>query len=649
MSSKDEFAKEFKQNKAVHGLTGKPEITVVNIQKFKDDTHVLENNDYDISIQRVYFLDEAHRSYDPTGSFLAKLYESDRKAVKIALTGTPLIVQNEKKESGKEDNKTTRNLFGDYIHKYYYNSSISDGYTLRLIREGIESNYKIQLESALQEIRVKHNEFDKKEVYAHRRFVEPMLEYIITDFQNSRIRYGDKGIGAMVVCSSSEQARMMHEIFESKYTENAGSAHPLTSALILYDEGTNDDRKDEVKLFKSKKLDILFVYNMLLTGFDSERLKKLYLGRVIKAHNLLQALTRVNRPYKDFQYGFVVDFADISKEFDATNQAYFEELNREYGNNLDGENGKDVFGSLFKSQDEIEKEITEIKEKLFTYDTENAEVFTQQINQIDDREKMLELKKILENARNLYNLVKLLGHYDLFEKIDFKKLNILYNEASRRLDLLNLKESMNSGSENRNTLNAALEEVLFTFKKVSEEELKLADEIKDIIRKARMGLGGNFDPADPFYVSLFDEFKLLFAKCNMSEQTQDEMRSNMKKFGSLYERIRELNRSNENLRMKYKGDPKYVRTHKRLKEQNLLSEKDSEIFQVLMSAKEEIDESVQKSENIVDSMGYFSDLVLQKTVNSFDNAKLKVTYDAAKVVQSQLTREYINEYNGVLA
>ena len=50
--------------------------------------------------------------------------------------------------------------------------------------------------------------------------------------------------------------------------------------------------------FKAGKIDILFVYNMLLTGFDAKRLKKLYLGRVIREHNLLQALTRVNRPYK---------------------------------------------------------------------------------------------------------------------------------------------------------------------------------------------------------------------------------------------------------------------------------------------------------------------------------------------------------------
>ena len=52
---------------------------------------------------------------------------------------------------------------------------------------------------------------------------------------------------------------------------------------------------------------------MLLTGFDAPRLKKLYLGRSLDGHDLLQALTRVNRPYKDFKYGYVVDFVDIKE------------------------------------------------------------------------------------------------------------------------------------------------------------------------------------------------------------------------------------------------------------------------------------------------------------------------------------------------
>src|SRR6266704_4242681 len=120
IGTREEFTKEFQQAKATYNLDGKPEITVINIQKFQDDTGLLKQVDYNISTQRVYFLDEAHRSYKANGSFLANLYGSDRKAVKIALTGTPLILRNNKQSSGKESPKTTRQIFGDYIHKYYY-------------------------------------------------------------------------------------------------------------------------------------------------------------------------------------------------------------------------------------------------------------------------------------------------------------------------------------------------------------------------------------------------------------------------------------------------------------------------------------------------------------------------------------------------
>jgi type I restriction enzyme R subunit len=305
----------------------------VNIQKFQDDTDVIKNNDYNLNIQRVYFLDEVHRSYNPKGSFLANLHESDTNAIKIGLTGTPLL--------GTDFN--SKSLFGGYIHKYYYNSSIADGYTLRLIREEIETTYKLSLKQALEDIKLLKGDAEKKIVYSHRKFVEPMLEYIVRDFQNARIAMNDNSIGGMVVCDSSDQAKMMFEIFESNYSQSQEegllmAAEPASTygekksverkvksaALILHDIGTKDERKEKVENFKEGKIDFLFVYNMLLTGFDAPRLKKLYIGRVIKAHNLLQTLTRVNRTYKDFRYGYVVDFADIQKEFDKTNRAYFD-------------------------------------------------------------------------------------------------------------------------------------------------------------------------------------------------------------------------------------------------------------------------------------------------------------------------------------
>jgi type I restriction enzyme R subunit len=51
-------------------------------------------------------------------------------------------------------------------------------------------------------------------------------------------------------------------------------AKPLVSALILHDVGTKEDRKNEVDDFKDGKIDILFVYNMLLTGFDAKAAKE---------------------------------------------------------------------------------------------------------------------------------------------------------------------------------------------------------------------------------------------------------------------------------------------------------------------------------------------------------------------------------------
>lgn len=75
-------------------------------------------------------------------------------------------------------------------------------------------------------------------------------------------------------------------------------------------------------------MDMLIVYNMLLIGFDAPEIEALYFGRKLRDHNLLQAITRVNRPYKNNRYGYIIDFADIKKNFDETNAAYLAELNK---------------------------------------------------------------------------------------------------------------------------------------------------------------------------------------------------------------------------------------------------------------------------------------------------------------------------------
>ena len=236
VNSRDELLRDFKLTQAVHNYSGKREITVVNIQKFKDEADVLKASDYDINIQRVYFLDEVHRSYDPRGSFLANLFSSDRNAILIGLTGTPLIGPD----------RRSRDTFGDYIHKYYYNASIADGYTLKLIREGIETNYKIQLEQALKEVEILKGDVERRVIYSHSKFAEPMLDYIVEDFIKSRIRFGDHTIGGMVVCDSADQARKLFEIFINKYNPTQKTVEAV-AAFVSAAEPRDDVRKYQEK------------------------------------------------------------------------------------------------------------------------------------------------------------------------------------------------------------------------------------------------------------------------------------------------------------------------------------------------------------------------------------------------------------------
>jgi len=629
VDSKKDFAKEIKSTKAIHNPSGKAEITVVNIQKFKDDPDVVRIQDYDVNIQRIYFLDEVHRSYNPTGSFLANLVQSDPNSIKIGLTGTPLL--------GEDHN--SRTLFGNYIHKYYYNSSIADGYTLRLIREDIESNYKIVLKEALDHIEVIKGDAKKKWVYSHSKFVEPMLDYIINDFERSCISLGDKTIGGMVICDSSDQAKKMFELFEIRNEVKNGQHKDIKAALILHDVDTKEERKNNVEDFKDGKIDLLFVYNMLLTGFDSPRLKKLYLGRVVKKHNLLQALTRVNRTYKTHRYGYVVDFADIRKEFDDTNKAYFEELQSELGDEFE------TYSELFKSKEEIEAEITEIENMLLYYETENLEVFSQQISQIQDRKQVLEMKTALENAKELYNLIRLYGHYELLEKIDFKKLNVFHREITNHLEMLNLKDKIENYADNSNLINEALEDVLFNFEKKGEEELKIAEDLQNTLRKTREALASNFDKNDVNYITLYQELMRLFKKKNLSEVTQEEMNENIGSLNKIYGRAKELNRINDLLKSKYQEDTKYARIHKRLIERDNFAKQEMQIIQSLNGLKTNADDTVLKNRMLLENESYFESSMASLVVNQF-KSDFELDPEIIGQINSLLVKEYMYEFRG---
>lgn len=650
VNSRQDFIKDLRITGAIHNDSGLPEITVVNIQKFSLDAMVADVMEYDIHIQRVFFLDEAHRSYNPKGNYLANLINSDKKAIKIALTGTPLL-----REVAKEyDSKT---LFGNYIHKYYYNMSIADGYTLRLIREEIEGKFKMEMKELMDQIKIQKGDIPRSKIYAHPKFVQAMLDYIVDDLIRFRKDQGDATLGGMVVCDSSEQARQLFHLFEARFGEqetDAGvllAAEPkekyltneipvLKAALILHDENDKDIRKDLVKVYKKGNLDLLFVYNMLLTGFDAKRLKKLYLARVIQDHNLLQTLTRVNRPYKKYKYGYVVDFADISSAFDRTNRLYFDELQEQLGDEME------LYSNLFKSQDEIQQDISKIKEVLFQFDTENKEIFSQQIAEITDKGHLLEIVKSLRTAKELKNLISLNGYEGLEGLADFDTWNRLLTVAQSRLDNLHFVENIGNEDATTNIINTALEDIVFEFIKVSESELVLADQFKDMLRKTRESLRDNFDQQDPAFVSLREELERIFKKKNLSEVSQQDLVENLPLLRKIHEKAKELNRENANLRAKYQQDEKFARVHKRLTESGGMTQKQVQLQSALMNVKSKADEQIQNSQDIMANEAFFNRYMMQLVTQEFlREQKMKLDFKTTQTINQLIVSEYLNQFN----
>jgi hypothetical protein len=606
------------------------DVAVVNIQKFKDDSDLTDRSGYDLNRQNIYFIDEAHRSYNERGSYLPNLYQADTNAIKIALTGTPLITYK-KDGKTKESHATTRDIFGDYIHKYYYNQSIDDGFTLRLMREDIETSYKDNLRSINEEIQ--RGDLSKEDIFAHPHYVEPMLDFILEDFNRARdLVFDDQSIGGMIVCDSSKQARELEKQLEER--RKAGITN-LTSALILHDEGDKEEKKEKVDAYKEGKIDLIIVYSMLLTGFDAPRLKRLYIGRKIKAHNLLQTLTRVNRPYKDYLFGYVVDFADISKEFDKTNRAYLEELNQEYDTTLTGENGEDVFGSLFVPAEEISQELSKTERILMDYPTSNLEFFSQSIDDIKDRKQLNELRKALESVKQYYNIARLLGYDHLIKQIDIAQIATLLNVISRRLLTLSLIDKPDDFSS-RTLLNLAMSETSFSFVKIAEEELRLAaNDLEDLKRRVAGGIIKQRDEKDPEWVFLYEEFQRIMKKHLIHGQegyTMENIKEIQKEYEDLFKSVEDYHTHMRRLTMNFGGDEMAARSYKHVTNSTMVSEYPA-VYHVIKDSKVALDRKIGQNQGVLDNEDFF-----KKMIREVARISMKTNQSA-----SDLTRQVFND------
>ncbi len=623
------------------------DIAVVNIQKFSEETDLTDKSGYkSLNKQNIYFIDEAHRSYNEKGSYLPDLYNTDKNSIKIALTGTPLINID---QHGKEKRKTTREIFGNYLNKYYYDQSIQDGFTLRLMREEIRTEYKRKFKRILNNLQeeVKKGTLKKRDVFAHPNYCRPLLDYILNDFTESRKLYDDDTIGGMIVCDSADQARELYKLFKEK---QANKSTKLTASLILSNVDDKDTREGEVDDFKDGKTDLLIVFNMLLTGFNAPRLKKLYLGRVIKAHNLLQALTRVNRPYHNFRVGYIVDFANITKEFDKTNEAYFQELNREYKSS--GEKMENIYGSLFVPVEEIEKNLHQAELTLAEYDTDNLENFSKQVSDVpaSDKDRLISLAKTLRELKEDYNVARLLSYEDLVKKISAKNVSRLLSIVQDRIRTMNLIQNADEESS-KDILDQAMSGWTFDFEKYGEKELKLvADDYRKKEEQARQKINQNWDQKDPEWVDIFQEFLRIMKKQHIKEATVTSTKENTKELDHLINRIDLLNARNARLAQAFNGDTKYARSYKKVVYDATSQEPDSVqdqplIYTVMKKSKDKLDNEIIKNSALVTNTAYFDKKAIQILLNLGQSKDL--SDQEIKDISDNLTKEYHDEYEGV--
>ena len=411
----------------------------------------------------------------------------------------------------------------------------------------------------------------------------------------------------------------------------------LKVALILHDEDDIETRKQERIDFKKGAIDILIVFNMLLTGFDAPRLKRLYVGRVIKEHNLLQALTRVNRPYGQHRFGTVIDFADIRKEFDKTNQEYMRELQEELGDAFS------EYDSIFMTEDEISVALTDIEDVLFLYDRDNISVFTQQISNNVNKPELLRLQKALTQYREMANIARLYGYDALASSFTVDNASAMLTEVTNRIKLLNQREMLDQATDMLSVLNIAMDQIQFVFKRISKDEMVIADSYREKLECTRHTMHSNHDPDDPEYVTLLEELQRLLQKKKIEELTAEEMRENMNALDRIRAQAAELNRRDAMLTQRYENDPRFMRIHKRLKANPQPIGSDVQIHQVLMRLKHSTDESVMMNSGILRNEAYFTQSLMPQIINALRTSHLTFTLPQVQFLGQTISREYFRE------
>ncbi len=298
------------------------------IQKF-----LSENREQALSDRKniVVIADEAHRSqYGFTDGFALRVHEALPRASFIGFTGTPV----------ESDDKNTRNVFGDYIDTYDIQRAVEDGATVPIYYESrvaqIELNADAlpQIDADIEDL-TEADEDDEAKQKQRAKWAslealvgsEQRLELIAADLlEHFDARLQTLDGKAMIVCMSRRICVEMYNLIVKQRPDWHSEDDDKGNIKIVMSGSASDEpewqthirsksaREAIAQRFKNPEddLNIVIVRDMWLTGFDCPSLHTMYLDKPMSGHNLMQAIARVNRVFRDKPGGRVVDYIGIA-------------------------------------------------------------------------------------------------------------------------------------------------------------------------------------------------------------------------------------------------------------------------------------------------------------------------------------------------
>ncbi len=358
---------------------------------------------------------------------------------------------------------------------------------------------------------------------------------------------------------------------------------------------------------------------MLLTGFDLPSLKRLYIHRELKDHNLLQALARVNRSYNNMSFGYLIDFVGIQENFDKTTDDYLKELNRF---NQSGAHSDSNIKDIFADRKTLEKDIKNAYDDLFDYPIDDIEAMTSAIVNISKMSELLKVSQAINTLKERYNLIRTSSDekiLSLKEKMDIEKIHkissMLHKKAKHLHALKNINEPKNPNDLIILEDLIALLDFKIEFKERKELRFKEQEEISAKQKQAKEILEKIPDKQDKEIQKISKDLSKLLQEPLTNHNFDGISHS----YSVIISQLKQHKEQTTNLLNKYNNDRAYVITHKRLHdrlmEQNIYNP--AGIFTLLSALKKALDGRIFKRQEILNEEYYLKNAIKAELNDAF--------------------------------